>query len=742
METLTVILIIAIIWIYFHFNTRIKSLEEQINSLKQQDNKPSVIEVKHLEPKPEEKTVEINPENHTPKIPEPVFLQSLLPQEPNIFDQKIAQLMSFLKQNVLSVIGIFTLVLGIGYFVKYAIDRNWIGESGRVAIGFVTGLALIGLGHWLRKNYTIFSSIITGGGISVFYLTVTIAFREYTMFSQNIAFGILSIITIISVALAYYYKSEVLNIVALIGGFLAPLMVSTGESNYIFLFCYISILNIGMLIVAYFRNWKSIGWIAFVFTSIYFLSWIMAIPSVNTVYFILASYVIFYAFALQSYFKKSVISTGTILMLILINLLSLIGLIYIFKTLNYEGFTIFPIGFAVINGFLVYKEKSKNTATNNFAVFVAITISLISIAVALELKAHFITAIWAIEASLILFIWKKTGQKIFKQCFNILFPLVIIAQMITWSEYYSDKNLLVIVNSVFLTSSVVIGSLLFNLFYIKNLNDDADHQSRFQYVRFFAGLSYLVIYLSISFEIWYHIQDQPETFITCIILLYTICFVFIMLLLRTIFNLQTAFVDALIYILLIVLCLNATLPDISYSIFTHEISNSFYIIYLLYWIPFLVTVFYIIPKTKFLTESIAYWALGFVNVLLVSFEIYHLYMLLKLTSIETINRLQNHFTALYLPIIWTIMAASFIYFGLKKSKPEMNKIGFSLIAITIAKLYCYDVWQMDNISRIIAFIVLGVLLLLSSFLFQRLKKIIGSMVEIKDKNSGTEDDSN
>lgn len=741
METLTVILIIAIIWIYFHFNTRIKSLEEQINCLKQQDNKPSVIEeVKHLEPKPEEKTVEINPENHTPKIPEPVFLQSVLPQEPNIFDQKIAQLMSFLKQNALSVIGIFTLVLGIGYFVKYAIDRNWIGESGRVAIGFVTGLALIGLGHWLRKNYTIFSSIITGGGISVFYLTVTIAFREYTMFSQNIAFGILSIITIISVALAYYYKSEVLNIVALIGGFLAPLMVSTGESNYIFLFSYISILNIGMLIVAYFRNWKSIGWIAFAFTSIYFFSWIMAIPSVNTVYFILASYVIFYAFALQSYFKKSVISTGTILMLILINLLSLIGLIYILKTLNYEGFTIFPIGFAVINGFLVYKEKSKNTATNNFAVFVAITISLISIAVALELKAHFITAIWAIEASLILFIWKKTGQKIFKQCFNILFPLMIIAQMITWSEYYSDKNLLVIVNSVFLTSSVVIGSLLFNLFYIKNLNDDADHQSRFQYVRFFAGLSYLVIYLSISFEIWYHIQDQPETFITCIILLYTICFVFIMLLLRTIFNLQTAFVDALIYILLIVLCLNATLPDICYSIFTKEISKLFYVVYVLYWIPFLVTVFYIIPKTKFLTESIAYWALGFVSVLLVSFEIYHLYMLLKLTSIETINRLQNHFTALYLPIIWTIMAASFIYFGLQKSKPEMNKIGFSLIAITIAKLYCYDVWQMDNISRIIAFIVLGVLLLLSSFLFQRLKKIIGSMVETKDKNSGTEDD--
>jgi uncharacterized membrane protein len=76
----------------------------------------------------------------------------------------------FLKQNALTIIGIFTLVLGIGYFVKYAIDKNWIGETLRVGIGFFLGAVIISLGHFLRKNYSVFSSIITGGGIAVLYL--------------------------------------------------------------------------------------------------------------------------------------------------------------------------------------------------------------------------------------------------------------------------------------------------------------------------------------------------------------------------------------------------------------------------------------------------------------------------------------------------------------------------------------------------------------------------------------------
>ncbi len=499
MELLLLFFIVIVIWIYYHFNGRIKELEEEVSRLKGQNanlNLPFEKPVIPQEAKPEQKPIETQTTSLQPEFvvkpepPKPSLEEKIIPKEPYVFEGKLEQLKSFLKQNALSVIGIFTLVLGIGYFVKYAIDRNWIGESGRVAIGMITGGILLGIGHWLRKNYSIFGSIITGGGISVFYLTITIAFQEYGMFSQNVAFGILAVITLASVLLANFYKSEVLNIVALIGGFLAPILVSTGQSNYLFLFSYLSIINIGMLVIAFLRNWKSLGWLAFTFTSIYFLTWIIDSPSTKIIYFIILSYLIFYAFALQNYFKTKIISTAEILLLVFINIFAVLGGIYVLWSENIKGFSLLPIGFAIINALLIFRDKKADTKSLNFAVFTGIAISLATIAVALELETYFVTIFWAIEASLLLFIWKKTEQKIFKQCFNILFPILIISQIYTWSNYFSESQLAVIFNPIFLTSLVVIASFFFNLFYNKNLSEDVDEKSRFQYVKFFAGLSY------------------------------------------------------------------------------------------------------------------------------------------------------------------------------------------------------------------------------------------------------------
>ena len=117
---------------------------------------------------------------------------------------------------------------------------------------------------------------------------------------------------------------------------------------------------------------------------------------------------------------------------------------------------------------------------------------------------------------------------------------------------------------------------------------------------------------------------------------------------------------------------------------------------------------------------------------------YHIYILIRSDSMIEMSKLQEYFTLLYLPIIWAVLASIFIYKGLKTDAREYGKAGFVLLAITIIKLYLYDVWKMDNVSRIIAFIILGVILLLSSFLFQRLKNIVGTMVEKKNERNEEE----
>ncbi|HEU5293114.1 MAG TPA: DUF2339 domain-containing protein, partial [Cyclobacteriaceae bacterium] len=193
--------------------------------------------------------------------------------KPGFFERN-PDLEKFIGENLANKIGIAVLVLGIGFFVKYAIDRDWINEIGRVFIGILCGGILLGTAHWLRKKFTAFSSVLVGGGIAVLYLTIAIAFHEYKLFSQAAAFIIMLGITGFSVALSLAYNKIELAVLSLLGGFASPFMVSTGEGNYVVLFVYILILDVGMLALAYFKKWNLINIISYAFTLILFGSWL------------------------------------------------------------------------------------------------------------------------------------------------------------------------------------------------------------------------------------------------------------------------------------------------------------------------------------------------------------------------------------------------------------------------------------------------------------------------------------
>ena len=109
--------------------------------------------------------------------------------------QNNPDLEKFIGENLANKIGIAVLVLGIAFFVKYAIDKNWINEVGRVIIGLACGSILIGLAHYIRNSYRSFSSVLVGGGLAIFYFTIAFAFHEYHLMSQLAAFTIMIVIT-------------------------------------------------------------------------------------------------------------------------------------------------------------------------------------------------------------------------------------------------------------------------------------------------------------------------------------------------------------------------------------------------------------------------------------------------------------------------------------------------------------------------------------------------------------------
>lgn len=727
---LITILIILIVLVYQNLNRKIQILEQKISNLSKDKAKIKKQEQAFTETIRSEALPNNGNEVEQKTIPETIQDNS----EPE--NDRLAPVFDFIKQNVLTIIGIFTLVLGIGYFVKYAIDKNWIGESARMGIGFLAGSLLIITAHFIRKNYTVFSSIIMGGGIAVFYFTTTIAFREYHLFIQNMAFAITCAITLLSIFLSYRYNSETLIIFSLFGGFLAPLMISTGQSNYIFLFTYLSLLNIGMLITVYLKNWKSVGWIAFIFTAIYLYFWTTEKTDLSSIIFYIITYIIFYAFALYNYFKTKLLSKLDILMLVLINFSSIIGSVYIFSILKYEPLSVFPLSFALINIFFAFREYQDKKFERNYSVFAGIGIGLLTLAVALQFKTHLITSVWAIEASLLLYIWKKTGHNIFKIFFYLLFPLVILSQMMTWTEYINNKkHLTLIFNPVFLTSLLVIASCFFNLILLKKESKEKSDAEFFQNA--FKVLCFGVIYFSILFELIYQLSSQHFIVIITYSFLYSIILTTLLLILNKRLSISEDLEDLLIYGLLFLFIAHITNSQIVDAVITKEIGLSFYWVHLIYLAPLLYLIVKLIPRSEFLKQKAGYLLISITCILSVSFELYRIYIFLNGTTYQNIFQLQEHFSILYLPIIWAVLSCGSIFAGLKKNIPELNKIGFGLLGITILKLYLYDVWQMDNVSRIIAFIILGIILLLSSFMFQKFKNMLKNLV---DKNENSTDD--
>jgi len=730
MTYVMIIIILLALFIFINYNGRIRKLEREIAELNRRINEGIFHKLPDTEQEtPENTVVQEIPASRLPGPEDDVAY-------PNQGKDRLSPVFEFLKQNALTIIGIFTLVLGIGYFVKYALDKNWIGEVPRVGIGILAGTGIIGTGRFLRKNYAAFASIITGGGIGVLYFTITIAFREYHLFSQTSAFGIICLITLLCILISYFYDSEILNIFSLSGGFLAPMMISSGESNYLFLFSYLTVLNIGMLVIVFLKNWKRVGWISFIFTTAYLAYWTVNRTEMLSVYFYMITYLIFYLIALLNYVKKNSLLPYDILMLVLVNFTSITGLVYLFETLKYEPVSIFPVIFALVNLGLLYREYSGRKFGITYSVFAGITVSLFTAAVALHFKTHLITSIWAIESTLMLFIWKRTRLNIFKLCFNILFPLVIIAQLVTWTEYIGTKNLSIVFNPVFLTSTVMGFTTFVNLILLRKLEDPKDEKSNF-FENVFTVVSYGVIYVALLLEIVYHISEKPWIVIFSTAMLYSIFFIFIILLFRKKLEISKILESALLYVFFALIIFNTLISGsgIVSDYLLKNLSFAVYIAYLLYWIPFIIVMISVLAKSEFFKIKFSYWAVSFAFTVAVSSELYHMYIMSVATHISDLAPLTKHFSLLYLPIIWAILASLFLYKGLKRETAQYNKAGFTLIGVMIFKLYAYDVWKMDNVSRIIAFIILGIILLVSSFLFQRVKKIIRNMVERKDRNT-------
>jgi hypothetical protein len=171
-------------------------------------------------------------------------------------------------------VGTAALVIGIGFFVKYAFDNNWINETGRVLIGAAAGLVMVAGGDRLaRRGYPLYGQIVAGGGFAALYISVFAALSFYGLIGRPTAFGLMVLITAGAALAAELHRSQGLAVFAVVGGFLTPFLVGGGENAQVVLLSYDAILALGTMAMAQRRDWPFLNVVSYVFVIFTFLGW-------------------------------------------------------------------------------------------------------------------------------------------------------------------------------------------------------------------------------------------------------------------------------------------------------------------------------------------------------------------------------------------------------------------------------------------------------------------------------------
>src|SRR6478672_62083 len=266
---------------------RLSSLENELRNLRPQTVSAVQPEASVLVPEPKMEAV---PPPIPAMMPAPVVSKATpepppIPQE--LLNPSAPQIArpskppidweQFMGAKLFAWIGGFALFLGIAFFVKYSFEHNLIPPELRIAIGFLAGIALVVGGAALkRKENVVTAQTLCATGILILY-TVTFAcrsFYHFPFFGLIPTFALMSLITAAAFLLAVRMDALVVAILGIAGGFLTPVLLSTGQDNPLGLFGYIALLDVGLLAVARRKEWSSLPILGAVGTVFMQIAWV------------------------------------------------------------------------------------------------------------------------------------------------------------------------------------------------------------------------------------------------------------------------------------------------------------------------------------------------------------------------------------------------------------------------------------------------------------------------------------
>lgn len=629
-------------------------------------------------------------------------------------------------------VGLLLILIAVSYFLKLVIDNEWIGPTGQVTLGILAGIALLGASHWLLgRGYTYFSEGLTGLGSGILYLSLWAGSGYYRLFSNVAAFYSMIVVTAATVAIAVGRDSQRIAALALIGGFLTPVLVSTGQNAQVELFSYLLLLDATLLVLARVRDWRWLEAPAFAVTYLYFWGWYDrfydATQLPTTMLFAALFFVTFTILpAIRSRQTASLYPEQV--SILFFNAISyLLALRTMLWPDNKWMLTIAVLLLAALHLYIarfVPRPADKGDRPLAYFLYAGLALMFATLAIPIRLEGRWITTAWAVEGAVLMWtgfrirMWQLRGSAFLLFVF-VFFRLFALPEA-------APRFLL---NARFGIFAVVVACYVASLWFWRQHQDRAREEEKPLFATLGVATNFLLLW-ALSMEV--HLFFAPEPYgvwhlggLAQQMALTTFWCVYATALLSAGLLKNLAGLRYQSYVLFALAASKLIILDTDgmntyFSYFAFNPRFAFFAV--------IVSCFALVlglarrasqslPETEQRAMGVMGVVIHVIALLGLSVEVYQYFVSDPRLPLIRDPRLAQQ---MGLSLLWTVYATALVIAGVRWARVGLRYQGLTLFAITIAKVFFYDLSYLSGIYRVISSFALGVVLLAVAFLYQKM----------------------
>ena len=677
-----------------------------------------------------------------------------------IISQGQKDIEQFIYEDVINKVGVLIMTIGILFLISQGIEVGILEESHRIFIGAIFAGVLVFAAHQLRDKNPTFSVLFVTSGIVILYYSSYLAYHDYQLVPQFVAFLIKILITALALFFSVYHSRQSLAIVALLGGYSTPFLVRANEAYEDF-FIYLLVINLLIMGIAYIKNWDILNKLVFLCTVIFFDMWVTTTDVSNIENGMFYGCVIFSTLFFLQFFVMTVLRSlrphveegdsqlsGWDYTVFFANaILYYVTILHSLRQTNLVGdyLGLFGIGLGIFYAIfvtLVRPHPRQDTKLTNYSLFISLGLVTLSATIYVETPLQ-LNFLWILESLVLLWVARRSKIQLLTDASAAVLGLGVISLFVVWSRvYYFNSNTEVAAffnDAVYASFFTLMGlGLMIPILLKMGKGNMVLTFSTETYTGILGGLLIFIVYTTGAIELNYHPFTNKEL-TRLIIGIYNGIFVSLFWFWadrNSVGKIQRTAEYAMVFMIASYLFYghpstialrNSFLAQDAAVPFSHFMTH--YVNVTLAFVGMFLMLISNYKKTGESNTEFAsmLWVACAVVVFHLSAELDHITVLLNYeanANIDTIDDILKDTHRILYPILWGLISFWLMFAGMRYKISALRMMSLVLFGVILLKFFALDFWRINVFARITSLIFIGALLLFISYLYNQLRIMI------------------